>query len=70
MGGIQNNLNIRGSASLRLPPRAPLQFLARPKSPLPSPVRTPATQAMVVPAAYPGRVVLLLTALPLVKPVV
>ena len=76
MRGIQNNLNIRGSASLRdkpVPPpsRTPPVSLA-PKIPtaFPRSNRTPATQAMVVPPAYPGRVVLLLVALPLVKPVV
>ena len=57
MGGIQNNLNIRGSASLRDKP-VPLSSRIPPESPLPSPVRTPTTQARVVPAAYPGRVVL------------
>ena len=57
VGRIQNNLNIRGSASLRDKP-VPLSSRIPPESPLPSPVRTPTTQARVVPAAYPGRVVL------------
>ena len=74
MGGIQNNLNICGSASLRgkpVPPssRTPPVSLA-PKIPITFP-RSNTCHAgyMGVPASYPGRVVLLLAALPLVKPV-
>ena len=77
MGGIQNNLNIRGSAGLRdkpVPPssrtpRAPVSLA--PKIPIAFPCsNTCHAGYMGVPAAYPGRVVLLLAALPLVKPIV